>query len=432
LSSLPAIGGPDVGRALARLDYWLETMRTTGGYGGPVSHWWESSLLYCGPMADWRYEGILAGYVTLYRTTGQAIWLERGIRAADDLTAAQLPAGTFRNSAFQQGPMEGGTPHEAAVVVALLELADLLRQLGDGHWSRYLDAARQNVEHYQIARLWNGRGFRDQPGTETLVPNKQGTAVEALVLYESLAQVDMSRYIDPAVRVVLDSQERHGPRAGATVHTGTGRHRLAIGIYTARSMCGLLRAHARHPGDRLLSAVRRAIPFLRGLMTPEGLAFGRYRDGSRISNPRFVAGAGDLLRLMVWGRSLGLATDADVATLVDILVRSQTPMGGIPTAIGFARRGARKPFAGPAEFRDVLPVVGWCDKVFRALSMVATPAPIEPSVVGAVEHSVDSTWKGRECVFREDATRMELLDARSRNPLFRWEKSACYPDTYRL
>ena len=30
-------------------------------------------------------------------------------QAGEDLVAAQLPSGKFRNSAFQQGPMEGGS-----------------------------------------------------------------------------------------------------------------------------------------------------------------------------------------------------------------------------------------------------------------------------------------------------------------------------------
>ena len=44
---------------VARLDRWLQTMRGPGGCAGPISHWWESSFVYCGPMADWRYEGIV-------------------------------------------------------------------------------------------------------------------------------------------------------------------------------------------------------------------------------------------------------------------------------------------------------------------------------------------------------------------------------------
>jgi hypothetical protein len=50
---------------LARLEAWLESMRGPGGYGGPVAHWWRQSLLYTGPGLDWRYEGIILGYLAL-------------------------------------------------------------------------------------------------------------------------------------------------------------------------------------------------------------------------------------------------------------------------------------------------------------------------------------------------------------------------------
>src|SRR5262245_24561526 len=180
----------------------MQTMRGPGGYSGPISHWWESSLLYCGPMADWRYEGIICGYINLYRSTCQPVWLDRARQAGDDLVAAQLPSGKFRNSAFQQGPMEAGTPHEAAVDVGLLELAQLLRELGDETWHSYFEARQRNILAYILGELWNGHGFRDQPWNTTLVPNKNATIIEALVLYEALASQDMSEYLARAVAII--------------------------------------------------------------------------------------------------------------------------------------------------------------------------------------------------------------------------------------
>src|ERR1041385_4387491 len=150
-------------------------MRGVGGYGGPISHWGESSFIYCGPMADWRYEGIISGYTNLYHARGQSVWRERAKQACDDVVAAQLPSGKFRNSAFQQGPMEGGTPHEAAVDVGLLELAQLLQEIGDETWLSYFDVACRNIERYLLTDLWDGKGFRDQPWNSTRVPNKNAT-----------------------------------------------------------------------------------------------------------------------------------------------------------------------------------------------------------------------------------------------------------------
>ena len=74
--------------ALARLEAWLETMRGPSGalpYGGPVAHWWQQSLLYTGPGHDWRYEGIILGYLALWERTGENRWLTKACRAGDDV-----------------------------------------------------------------------------------------------------------------------------------------------------------------------------------------------------------------------------------------------------------------------------------------------------------------------------------------------------------
>jgi len=382
-------------------------------------------------MADWRYEGIICGYITLYRSTGQVVWLERAGQAGDDLVSAQLPSGKFRNSAFQQGPMEGGTPHESAVDVALLELAQVLRESGDEAWRTYFAAACRNIEGYLIGELWDGRGFCDQPWNQILVPNKNATIAEALILFESLSGRDMSMYLDKISRVILSSREETGPRSGATIHLGTGSHRLAIGIYTARSMCGLLRMYERDPDEQLLQVVDQALHFLRGLYTPQGLYFGRYTDGGLIANPRIIAGSGDVLRLMIWSRKYGIASDADINTLVELLVNSQFPSGSIPTAFGFAQRGGRRAYEGLPEFRDLLPVVGWCDKAFRALTMLV--AEIESNPHDEVhEVEVECVWNGNNCRLREDAEQLQLEDQRRRQVIYEWKKGTCYPSIYQL
>ncbi|HET8669242.1 MAG TPA: hypothetical protein VFM05_01070, partial [Candidatus Saccharimonadales bacterium] len=78
-------------QTIYRLDAWLQTMRDERGYSGPVTHWWQSCLLYCGPMADWRYEGLICGYLNLYSISSQQQWLDRAITAGEDLLQAQLP-----------------------------------------------------------------------------------------------------------------------------------------------------------------------------------------------------------------------------------------------------------------------------------------------------------------------------------------------------
>lgn len=383
-------------------------------------------------MADWRYEGVICGYLSLYHSTGERLWLERAVRAGEDLVAAQLPSGKYRSSSFQQGPMEGGTPHEAAADVGLLELARVLQDEGDQDWKRYFEVAQRNIVQYHVGELWNGRGFRDMAWNKTLVPNKNATVIEALVLYEELSGQDMSDYLFQAAKVILDAQENTGPRQGGIVHKGTGHHQLAISLYTARAANGLLRLYERDPRDEWLEAVAGSLRFLRKLITPGGVFFGRYPSGRPIANPRIIAGAGDLLRALAWGHRYNLCQPGDIDLLVELLVQAQLSSGGIPSGYGFARRGSPHAYQGIPEFRDVLPVVGWCDKAFRGLAAVVTfSSPLSISGCDG-EVRVDCTWKARSCVFQENNREIALRDTKTGWRYFRWFKGSLYPDYYRL
>jgi hypothetical protein len=169
---------------VARLDLWLDTMRGPAGYGGPVVHWWRDCLAFCGAAMDWRYEGIIAGYLTLYELTGAARWLDKAKRAGDDLLGGQTPSGHFWNSEFELNPGVGGTPHEAAADIGLLLLARALKAQGHADWERYLHAARRNLQRFYIEQLWyEPEGiFWDDPNHYTFVPNKSATLIEALCL----------------------------------------------------------------------------------------------------------------------------------------------------------------------------------------------------------------------------------------------------------
>ena len=188
--------------AVLNLDTWLQSMRSPAGFTGPIAHWWESCLFYCGPMIDWRYEGIITGYSTLFESTGNPQWLQRARQAAEDVVVAQLPSGNYLNSSFQYGPIEGATPHEAAVDVGLLELARLLRQKDDKSWHRYFEAAERNIVGYLLGPIWNKRGFQEQAWDATLVPNKNATTMEALLLYEELSGRAMLPYVEAALKVI--------------------------------------------------------------------------------------------------------------------------------------------------------------------------------------------------------------------------------------
>lgn len=413
-----------IARALAGIDAWLEGMRGPAGYTGPIAHWWETNLRFTGPLFDWRYEGIIDGYRMLYVKTGSEIFLERAKRAAEDVLAAQLPDGRFRSSSFQFGPIPGGTPHEAAVDVALLLLARTMREHGLAGHQRYATAAQDNLERYWLRVLWNGQGFMDQPYNPVLVANKHATLLEALLEYGDATGRDVSEFTAACLRVIRSAFVSYGPQAGGIVHLGIGPSNLAVSIYTARSMNGLLSHYLRRRDSALLPILEGGTAFLKGLLTDEGIAWGMYDSGIMAMNPQVIAGAGDVLRFFLRGAKLALRTEDASERLTGIMLNAQSPSGGLPTARGFAAKGLARP-SRVLDLRDALPVVGWVDKAFRALSLLLPQGhPLPASAPLPYEGSV--MWRGKPMTFRESASQFEVIGSRG-ELTYAWRKGSWAP-----
>ncbi len=417
----------DLPLAVANLDAWLETMRSPSGYGGPISHWWESNFLYTAPLYDWRYEGIIDGYRELYLRTKQEVYLQRALQAADDLLPHLLPDGRLRNSSFQFGPVPGGTPHEAAVDAALLKLVRTLRDHNLGTGEAYLNLVRKNLESYWFGTLWSGQGFHDQPYNKALVANKHGTLLEALLDYEILTGIECSQYIQACVEVVSSAQVKEGAQKGGTIHRGIGLSKLAIPIYTARAMNGLLSYYLAKKDERVRETIELAVPFMERLITPKGIAWGIYASGQVCLSPQIIAGAADVLRFFHRMNKHGLAdTSESISKISHLLLEQQQPGGGLPTAWGFTHKGLRKE-ATRLELRDVLPVVGWVDKTFRAFSLLLPETTLPSARIASYEREV--TWSGKCYTFTETPSAITLTDA-GRRTRYAWRKGSRSPDVY--
>ncbi len=429
------MNGSDCVEAVAKLDTWLETMRGTDGYGGPVAHWWQNCLQFAGPGLDWRYEGIVMGYLNLHRKTGEQRWLAKAKRAGDDLLRGQLSTGTYRNSCFELNPHTGGTPHEAACDLALLHLAAALREQGDSSWRMYAGAAERNVRNYYIAVLWDvgEQAVRDHARIPCFVPNKAATWVEALIKLAELSGdgVWIERYALPTLEEVLAHQVQGGPMDGAICLYSQDGHMVHkfFTFYVARCVPGLVAGYAHSGQERFLDAARRAMTFVMDWRRDDG-SFPQvvYRGGRTNRYPQWVAGVGDILRAMRLLEPYGL--EFDLHSTLEWLLRGQEPTGGFRTARGFASQvSQRQPGAVP-EFRDILPVCGWTDKAWRYLTEVVDLArkPL----------GLDSTWqpgpvmececvvRNQICLYREDRTAIELRQEGAL--LYRWRKGAAWAE----
>ncbi|MGQ9494143.1 MAG: hypothetical protein ACUVR2_10320 [Anaerolineae bacterium] len=445
-----------IAEAVYSLEAWLETMRGPDGYTGPVAHWWRNCLQFTGAGLDWRYEGIIIGYLNLYKKTGDQRWLAKARCAGDDLVQGQLLTGNYRNSSFELNPYPGGTPHEAAGDLALLHLAETLREEDDSTWQNYLKAAERNLWEYYIGVLWDGKAhhFRDHPSIPSFVPNKAATLVEAL---HKLAEVmgDASwieLYAQPTLVAILVHQVRGGPFDGAIAQYSQNKHMEAkfFPYYIARCVPGLLAGYAHSKDERLLDAAWRAMSFI--------LRW-RYEDGSfpqvvypsgRVNRyPQWVAAVGDILRAMALLKAYGYEVDPEPTR--SWLLQGQEPSGAFRTAWGFASQATQRPPGPLPEFRDLLPVCGWNDKAFRYLTEEYGSGGVweqESKGVGShtkngkrntehasrnMQYETDCTVQGQQLRYREDDTTIELRC--NKELLYRWRKGAnwaevCAPELW--
>jgi hypothetical protein len=366
-----------VTEAVAGLDAWLDSMRQPGGYSGPVAHWWGDCLDYTGPGLDWRYEGILIGYLNLWKKTSNTIWLQKAKRAGDDLVAGQLPSGNYRNSLFELNPGTGGTPHEAACDLAQLKLAQTLRNLGDLDWEKYFETAKRNLENFYIGRLWDetARFFRDDPEVMGFVPNKAATVAEALFALSEITgdAAWVECYALPTLQAVLEHQVSGGKLDGAISQYSLRQRKFEkfFPFYIARCIPGLLDGLAWSGDERYAESVWRAASFILRVRYPDGSFPQVVYPGNRVNRfPQWVAAVCDILRALDLARSVGVNYDA-IPTLKWLLAGSR-PDGAFRTAAGFGRATPRGKADDP---RDDLPVVGWNDKAFRYLTGILLAHP---------------------------------------------------------
>lgn len=413
-----------VSRAAAGLDAWLDTMRGPGGYGGPVAHWWQQSLLYTGPGLDWRYEGIIHGYLRLWERTGLERWLNKAQRAGDDLVRGQRPDGHYRASAFEINPATAGTPHEATCNAALLRLAQALRNAGHPAWEPYADAAERNLRAFYLDQLWDEatQSFRDDPARPSFVPNKAASACEALFALADLRQdaAWVERYAIPTLHQIITHQHRDGsPLDGAIVQNSFGPRRVEkyFPIYIARCVPALLDGYHWTTNELFLDSALRAMRFIARWIAPDGSLPTVVYPNQRVSrHPSWVAPLGDVLRAADLLRPYGF--DHDLSAVHERLLAGQDTSGGIQTATGFAGQASGRSTDLP-DVRDLLHVTGWVDKAFRYLTAHAGP---EIPEIASVVFEAPCIFRGQRLHFRETPTMLEI----SAGPevRYRWRKGA--------
>jgi hypothetical protein len=428
-------GEEGIASIIRRMDSWLESMRHPEGYGGPVVHWWRDCLSFTGAGLDWRYEGIMLGYLHLFRATGRSDWLEKASRAGNNLIEGQLPSGRYRNSSFELNPKTGGNPHEAACDLGLFHLALELRQRGYSSWERYYLVAEKNLQAYILGDLWDPENgyFRNGPIDATFVPNKAATIAEALMArarFSSEADI-LERFVIPTLDKILACQVHSQDHRleGAIDQGWLGCHSLGryFPFYIARCIPALIQGFRYTGYERYRQAAWLAAQFLLRHQLEDG-SFPQviYHNGRINRYPQWIAGVGDILRAMDLMEEEGM--DVSPKTSQNWLVKGLLPNGAIRTAKGFGSYWSQRTPSGP-DLRDLIPVCGWVDKAFRYLAR-----NVEGDFKGVMNQipsiELGCSFRGHQVLYRETSNNIECWEKNQR--LYHWRKGEDYAKIIRI
>ncbi len=414
---------PGIASAVAGAEAWLETIRDEDGHYGPVIGFRNTSMAYCGPGFDWRYEALLDAAIAMHRATRDGAYLDRIEQDLSVLAAAQLENGAFRNSYFEFNPFEGGMPHEPAALAAACRALRYLKKAGRGVPSGIARSIEFYIERRLLKELWNKllQTFNDWETSEftDYAPCSVAAAMELLMGYAACAGTweKVERYVSGAAASLVRAQQSAGVLDGAMPLTQRNRNAASVDL-AARCVPALVEAHKRLDDASLQQAADKLNRFLERNAALDGPA-PRLVFASRPASflPFFPgAFAGTLLcRLRA-----GFMTQADVAPHVARALEYALPSGAFRTAEGF---GALRTPKAPPDWRDIMPVCGWTAKLYALLAELHPPQRAT-RLVKTVRLPV--RVRRRQGVFIEDDATLRIEDARGK-PLYHWVKKQRWP-----
>gem|GEM_PF-762079 len=363
---------------------WLQTMKQKNGYAGPVVHYWRDCLRYIGPGLDWRYEGLIQAYITLFEKTKSNFFLDLAIEAGNHLVKNQLPNSCFRNSNFESNPSfrSGGTPHESAACIGLLKLAKKLKDL-NLNWQSYYIAAKKNMDIFHLKVLWDNENrifYQYIFDRRSHIPNKIATIIEfLLLLYEFTKEERYLKYATFGADFIV-SQQNLEDFYGGIYQSDNLRHRHFITYYTARCIPALLQIYNYTKNDKYIHTALGAAEFIKKMEHEDGgFYFGFVRsefikdmeqkeDKNELKlckYPIWIAGSADILRALFY---LNEYKKYNLNKNIKWILSNIDENGGIRNSFGMNFKNKIGDYRGLPSWRDVIHVVGWNDKPLRLFS----------------------------------------------------------------
>lgn len=358
---------------------WLQTMKQKNGYAGPVIHYWKDCLNYIGPGMDWRYEGLIQGYLELFKKTEEKEFLMLAIECGEFLVKSQCRNGVFFNSGFESNPTfnRGSTPHDSAACIGLLELAQELKKLSLD-WQKYFNSAKKNLELFHLRELYiEQKGlfaqYRKQDALRVpnaFVPNKIATIIELLLKMHNFTNKKF--YLRLAIKNADFITKMQDCEFDGGIYQSNDKNKI-ITIYNARCIVPLLMLYEITSSEKYLSCALDAIKFIKKMENKEGgFYFGYIKQDDnwkKIYYPIFIAGGAEVLRAITYAKHFDSSLKIKRKN-INFILSNILESGGFKTSIGMNLKNTAKKRFKKEGWRDIVPVVGWNDKMFRFMAMM--------------------------------------------------------------
>jgi hypothetical protein len=409
-----------INSALSALEEWITSIHSQEGYHGPAIGFKGHSIGFCGAGFDWRYEGLIDGWIALHQQTHRDEYLDRIEQAIKELASAQLRNGSFRNSYFEENPFEGGMPYEPATVAALCRARTLLAstQRSTTTVDRIIE---RFLERRCIRELWCKTEQTFNNWMQSDFDNWMAAAVapiaEILLFYANETQNEAytTHYAAGAIQSILALQQ-----ANNLIAVSQYKKKLIIPLLTARCLPALVQ-FGEQTNDT--SYTKRAEAIFQALEeTASDLGYPTFcsPDHPASYTPSFTGATAGILNACA---RAGFHSSR-LHPLMDQILKRQNKAGGFETAVGF---GYHKT-ADQQDWRDVIPCIGWNDKIYHLLARHSDGGLSRAETSAVVKHVFIRKQTG---IYTEDAKHIQIEDHKGRL-VYEWIKKKIWAEIAEL
>ena len=361
--------------------YICSWLSSKGGIHGPVVHRTNLKRMIAIHDTPWTQAPVIEGLISLYKKSSDDYWLQNAVHLTNAQCSRQESEGNFKWAGHEDDRFSSLVCN-ALADCALLTTAEVLIDGGDNvNGNRYIDAVRNNIEKYLIAKLYSAEigGFKMNPidhyaRRDRFILNMNSIAVEAMIRLDRLCKSSSYSTLSSEIGgKILVYQCQDGLERGAFAYSHL-QPRTCITIYTALTLRSFRFLYELTGDTAYIASAKSALDHFNNVRDPAtGLWFHMIENGTLRRFPIFISGAGIICNGICDAASL-VSVNCEKWAMARVLTSFQLANGGISNFIKYNHPDNSRPFGnGKACWEDILPTPNWNAHAFLFLSRVIVP-----------------------------------------------------------